>query len=142
MKSYIRIPRLRLREDTETSYQTENCLPAALKHKVTPYHSKLHHLYGLPKIHNRDFPLRPTVSSIDPLCYALAEFLHKASHLAGNRDFFMKNSEYFTKLTQDTNLQNGDYIASFDAVSTFTSIPVEEVLLVIRNRLSTDPSFL
>jgi hypothetical protein len=30
---------------------------------------------------------------------------------------------------------------SFDIVSLFTNVPVEEVLLIIRNRLRTDPSF-
>jgi hypothetical protein len=43
-------------------------------------------------------------------------------------------------LVQDIILQNGDYLVSFD-ISLFTNVPVEEVLQVIRNRLSTDPSF-
>jgi hypothetical protein len=52
-------------------------LPAALKHKLTRYHSKPSHLYGLPKIHKPDIPLRPIVSSVDSPCYALAEILNK-----------------------------------------------------------------
>jgi hypothetical protein len=55
-------------------------------------------------------------------------------------DSFMKNSEHVIKLIQDINLQNEDYLVSFD-VSLFTNIPLEEVLQVIRNRLSMDPSF-
>jgi hypothetical protein len=38
------------------------------------------------------------------------------------------------------NLQNYDYLVSSD-VSLFTNVPAEEVLLVIRNRLSTDTYF-
>jgi hypothetical protein len=52
-------------------------LPAALKHKLTPYHSKPPHLYGLPKIHKPDIPLRSTVSSTDSPCYAVTYFLLK-----------------------------------------------------------------
>jgi hypothetical protein len=71
-------------------------LPVALKRKLTPYHSKPPHLYGLPKIHKPDIPLRPIVSSIDSPCYALSEFLHKIlSPLAGNTGSFVKNSEHF-----------------------------------------------
>jgi hypothetical protein len=44
-------------------------IPAALKRKLTPYHSKLPHLYGLPKIHKPDIPLRPTVRSIDSVIH-------------------------------------------------------------------------
>jgi hypothetical protein len=52
----------------------------------------------------------------------------------------VKDSEHFIKSIQDIDLQNGDYLASFDVVSLFTNVPVEEVLQVIRNRLSADPS--
>jgi hypothetical protein len=37
-------------------------LPAAFKHKLTPYNSKPPHLYVLQKIHKPDIPLTPIVS--------------------------------------------------------------------------------
>jgi hypothetical protein len=40
-----------------------------------------------------------------------------------------------------SNLQNEDYLVSFDVVSLFTNVPVKEVLKVIRNKLNTDSSF-
>jgi hypothetical protein len=87
--------------------------------------------------HKPDIPLRSIVSSIDSPCYALADFLcNILSPLAANTDSFMKN---FIKLIQDINLQNEDYLVSFD-VSLFINVPVEEVLQVIRNKLNTDPS--
>jgi hypothetical protein len=61
--------------------------------------------------------------------------------LVGNRDYFMKNSEHFIELIQEINLKYEDYLTSFEVVSLFTNIPVKEVLQVIRNRLSMDPSF-
>jgi hypothetical protein len=71
----------------------EIVLPAEVKRKFTPYHSKPPHLYVLPKIHKPYIPLRPTVSSIVSPCYALAGFLHKTlSPLAGKSDSFVKNS--------------------------------------------------
>jgi hypothetical protein len=60
--------------------------------------------------------------------------------IAGNTQFFLMNTEPFIKLIQEIELQNEDCLVGFD-VSLFTSVPVEEVLLVIRNRLSMDPSF-
>jgi hypothetical protein len=58
-----------------SKYKT--ALPTDLKHKLTPYDRKPPYLYGLPKIHKPDILLRPVVSSIGSLCYALAGFLHK-----------------------------------------------------------------
>jgi hypothetical protein len=46
-------------------------LATALKHKLTPYHSKPPHLYRLPKIHKPDIPLRPIVV----LCLACIPYL-------------------------------------------------------------------
>jgi hypothetical protein len=120
----------------------KSVLPMALKRRLTPYHSKPPHLYGLPKIHKPDIPLRPIVSSIDSPCYALAGFLHKIlTPLTGNTNSFVKNSEDFIKTIQDINLQKEDCLVSFDVVSLFTNVPVEEVLQIIKNRLRMDPSF-
>jgi hypothetical protein len=98
-------------------------IPVALKRKLTPYHSKPPHLYGLPKIHKPDIPLRPIVSSTDSPWYALSEFLHKIlTPLVGNTDSFVKNTEDFIKSIKDFNLQNEDYLVSFDVVSLFTNL--------------------
>jgi hypothetical protein len=71
--------------------------------------------------------------------YAVEECLHKIlSSLVGNIGSFMMDSEHFIKSIQDINLQTEDYLVSF--VSLFTNVPVE-VLQVIRNRFSTEPSF-
>jgi hypothetical protein len=48
-----------------------------VKHELTPYHSTPPHLYGIPKIHKSDIPLRPIVSSVGSPCCALTGFLHK-----------------------------------------------------------------
>jgi hypothetical protein len=88
--------------------------PLPSRHKLTPYHSKSPHLYGLAEIRKPDNPFIPTVSSIDSHCYALSDFLHKIlSPLVGNTDNFKKKSEHFTRLIQDINLQNEDYLVKF-----------------------------
>jgi hypothetical protein len=122
----------------------KTALLSALKYKLPPYHSKPPHFYRLAEIHKPDIPLRPIVSYvyIDSPSYALEDFLHKIlSPLVGNTDSFVKNSEHFIILIREINLQNEDYLVSFEVISLFTSLPVEEVLQVIRNRLITDLSF-
>jgi hypothetical protein len=114
-------------------------LPTGLKHKLTPHHSKPPHLYGLPKIHKPEIPLRPTVSSIGSPCYALAGFIHKIlSPLVGKSQSFVKNSGHFIELLKPISVQPLDILASFDTVSLFTNVPVDEALQVIRNKLQND----
>jgi hypothetical protein len=117
-------------------------LPIDLKHKLILHHSKPPHLYGLPKIHKLDIPLRPRVNSIGSLCYAMAGFLHKilvfsTSPLAGNSESFIKNLGNLVQLLMSVNLQSLDTLVSFDG-SLFTNIPVDKALQVIGNKLHND----
>jgi hypothetical protein len=67
----------------------KSVLPAEVKRKLTPQHRKPPHLYGLPRIHKPDMPLRLIVSSIGSSCFALAGFLQNIlSPLAGRYKFF------------------------------------------------------
>jgi hypothetical protein len=73
--------------------------------------------------------------------FVIAYFIHSIlSPLVGNKNSFLKNLEQFIELIHEINLQNEDCPVSF-YVSLFTIVPMEEVLQVIRNRLSMDPSF-
>jgi hypothetical protein len=123
------------RKEQKLLSKHKTALLTDLKHKLTPYHSKPSHLYSLPKIHKPDIPLRPTVSSIGSPCNALAGFLHKILNLlAGKSESFVKNSGHFVQLLKSVNLQSLDTFVSFDDVSLFTNVPVDEALQVIRNK--------
>jgi hypothetical protein len=115
-------------------------LPVDLKQKLTPYHSKPLHLYGLPEINKQVVPLRPIVSSIGSPCYALAGFLHKSlCPLVGNTLSFIKNSDHFVELLKSISLQHPDILVSFDVVGLFTSVPLDEALTEdIKSRLRID----
>jgi hypothetical protein len=45
-----------------------------------------------------------------------------------------KNSEHFLQLLKPVNVCESDILVSFDVVSLFTEVPVEEVLNIIRNK--------
>jgi hypothetical protein len=106
-------------------------LSTGLKKKLIPYHSKQPHLYGLPKIHKPNTPLRPTVCSICSPCYALTGFLQQILNpLSGKTDSFVKNSEHFIQFLKCVKMGGQDIGVSSNVVSLFTNLPVNEALQI------------
>ena len=82
-------------------------------------------LYGLPKVHKKDFPMRPIVSFINSPLYNLSKYLSKLlSPLVGKTKFTLKNSYQFADLLKDVNVESNKCMVSFDVVSLFTKIPI------------------
>ena len=93
-------------------------------------------LYGLPKIHKPEVPLRPIVSSIDSPTYNLAKFLTRIiSPLTGKTSTFIKDSGDFVEKARSIRLEEGSILVSFDVTSLFTKVPIAEALEVIGRRL-------
>jgi hypothetical protein len=53
-------------------------------------------------------------------------------------EFFVRNSQHFTELLDKFRVQTTDILVSFDVVSLFTYVPINEALQVIWNKLSLD----
>jgi hypothetical protein len=96
-------------------------------------------MYGLPKIHKPDIPLRPIISSIGSPCFALAGYLLRIlKPLAGKSNSYIKNSYHFVQLLNSVTPQVSDILVSFDVTSMFTNIPVDEALEIISGKLQKD----
>ena len=95
--------------------------------------------YGLPKIHKREVPLRPIVSSIGFVTYRVAKKLSRISKsLVGKSIYHVTNSKEFADENRNTRLEKGECLTSFDVTSLFTSIPVASTLGVIKLRQEQD----
>ena len=106
---------------------------------LTPQCSSPPQMYGLPKIHKPDIPLRPIVSAIGSPTYLLAKMLAGIlAPLAGKTDTFVKNSSHFADMVKNIDLHQEDTLISFDVTSLFTKVPIEEALQVISTRLTQD----
>ena len=95
--------------------------------------------YGLPKIHKKNIPLRPLVSSIGSVSYGVAKELSKIiKPLMGCSIHHVHNSTQFAEEIKKTKIQQGECITSYDVTALFTSIPVPSTLDIIRSKLEQD----
>ena len=119
--------------------KAENEIPRDTLRILNPNNSKAPHMYGKPKIHKPDMPLRPIISNIGSPCHQLAKFLTGIiSPLIGNTDSYVRNSKHFVTMIAPITIQPTEIMVSFDVESLFTSVPTAEVPPILRSKLEAE----
>ena len=112
-----------------------------LYRRLHPSASTCPKFYGLPKIHKPNVPLRPIVASRGSATYNLAQHLTEIPKpLVGNTQHHVLNSSSFIQEIKDLRLDPNDVLISFDVVSLFTNVPVDETCNIIKQKLLDDIS--
>ena len=93
-------------------------------------------IYGLPKIHKQNVPLRPIVSMIGTPMYNLSKYLCPFIKPIVAEDYIVKNSSDFTEHIKTLNINSDEIQASFDVVSLFSNIAVKLATDIILEKLS------
>lgn len=95
--------------------------------------SSLCSLYGLPKTHKPNVPLRPILAAYNSANYKLAKYLVPLlSHLTCN-SYTLENSYNFVNIIKEQTAKS--FMVSYDVTSLFTNIPVQETIEIILNKL-------
>ena len=90
-------------------------------------------LYGLPKIHKQDCPIRPILSATGTFNYNTAKFLVPILDPLTHNEYTVKNSIEFSKELNSLQLPEPYFLASFDVKSLFTNIPLTETIDICIN---------
>lgn len=102
---------------------------AVLDH-VKPVGSSRPRLYGLPKIHKSNCPLRPILSMSGSPQYSVSRWL--CLLLQPVLDLYskhcVKDTFEFIESFRDASLSTNGYLCSFDVVSLFTNVPLVETI--------------
>jgi hypothetical protein len=124
-------PTTRIDRQTATLIKKSD-IPEEVAKKLIPHASVPPRLYGLPKIHKKDMPLRPTVNCIASPTYLLAKHLTGLlSPFVRQTAHHIKNSEAFIQKLNTINLQETDILVSFDIFLLFTKVPLEDTLQML-----------
>ena len=113
-----------------------------LYYRLYPTSENVPKFYGLPKIHKKNTPLRPIVSSIGSITYHLAKHLAAIlNSVKGKNGHGIKNSEDFVQKIASLEIPTPRKLVSYDVSALFTCIPVDYALQVIKKKLTDDPSW-
>ena len=104
--------------------------------KLYPNGSHIGVLYGQPKVHKQNAPMRPICSAVGTSTYELSKFVAEiispaASNVHGTD---LKDTFQFVQQISDININNY-YMVSFDVQSLFTNVPLDETIKICLDRL-------
>ena len=107
--------------------------------RICPSGSRAGVMYGLPKIHKDNCPIRPVVSACGTYNYFLAKWLDEIlSPLLNNNEYMLKDTfDFVNKISQMTN-EEDQYMVSFDVESLFTNVPTDETIQLILDEAFND----
>jgi hypothetical protein len=108
-------------------------------------YSKLHStgssfgiMYGCPKVHKNNVPLRPILAAYNLPNFNLAKYLVPILHPLTQNEYVINNSFEFASDLQSIDPRS--FLVSFDVESLFTNIPLDETIDIILNELFPTPN--
>jgi len=106
--------------------------------RILPCGSRAGVMYGLPKIHKENCPLRPIISAVGTYNYKLAKFLVEIlSPLIKDNEYILKDTFDFVNKVSNLNTNVDKVMLSFDVESLFTNIPTLETIDIILRSVYT-----
>ena len=96
--------------------------------EIKPVGSNPGIMYGLPKVHKDNYPIRPIVSSIGTYNYRLAKYLVQILKPLSTNHNSIKDSFTFSDWIRQQQRQGNSILCSYDVKSLFTNIPLEETI--------------
>ena len=103
--------------------------------KLAPTGSRPGILYGLPKVHKPNIPLRPIVSSINSHSFNIAKLLVPLFLPISVSQYLINDTFSFLQELFEQKFNNNVVMASFDVTSLFTNIPLDETIKIIADQL-------
>ena len=89
--------------------------------------------YGLPEIHKDGTPMRPIVSYTGTPLYEMSKFIANILKLYGKlKEQHIHSSKSFSAFICQQKIETDEVMVSFDVTSLYTTIPIDQVLLIIK----------
>nr|XP_008201306.2 PREDICTED: uncharacterized protein LOC103315148 [Tribolium castaneum] len=141
--SFSKLPRNCMKSFMKLAKSTVNDCLETLKYfncstfNLIPMNPRIPRLYGLPKIHKPECPIRRVVSFINSPVYRLAHWLNTTLRniVPFDNSYSIINSGDLTDKLRNLEPPPDSFLVSFDVTNLFPSIPSKECLSIVKDLL-------
>ena len=102
-----------------------------VRKQITPSGSRAGILYGLPKVHKNNLPIRPIISAVGTYNYRLAKYLDNILKPLVDATYILTDTFDFVNKISHLDTSSDKNMVSFDVESLFTNIPTQETIDII-----------
>lgn len=107
--------------------------------KLLPTKTKIPRMYGQPKIHKQNNPLREIVDSTDSVTKDIDKFISNIiKTYIGKSPYYVKNSAHFTSMIKDLKVEEDESLVSYDVTALYPSVPQDEAIEIIYDIMKRD----
>ena len=125
---------LRLKEERQIDNKTY--------YQLTPTKARIPRMYGQPKVHKANYPLREIVDSTGSVTKPIDKYISKIiQKYVGKTPYYVKNSAHFVEMIKDLTVEDDEILVSYDVVALYPSVPQDEALDIIHQVMREDTNF-
>ena len=130
-----------LEKEKELTAAVKRILPKDIADSVVQKGSKLAHLYGLPKTHQKQLAMRPMLSATGTYNYKLAKWLDEKLKPLSVNEHTVTDIFGFVDDIQNIQVNDHSILVSYDVSSLFTNVPVDETIKILAEKAFKDDWF-
>ena len=108
-------------------------------YRLYPTKEKIPRMYGQPKVHKQNYPMREIVDSTGSVTKEVDKYISKILlKYVGKTPYYIKNSAHFAEKVKDLRVEEDEVLVSYDVTALYPSVPQDEALDIIYQTLSQD----
>ena len=119
----------------------EGQLDNRLYYKMLPTKTKIPRMYGQPKIHKANYPLREIVDSTGSAAKEVDKYISTIlREYVGKSEYYVKNSAHFADTIKDLRVEGDETLVSYDVEALYPSVPQLEAIDIFHQLMLADPN--
>ena len=96
-------------------------------------------MYGQPKVHKPDIPLREIVDCTGSVTKEIDRYISRILlQYVGKTEYHVKNSSHFVQMIKDLKVEEDEILVSYDVTALYPSVPQEEAINIIYETMVND----